>query len=142
MSFVAVSAFRPVQKPHPLAALARVPDQLRAFEPPTAERVFANAMQVAVGRYAISRTTRISDETTNDWIRMATQWPGYEHMSATMVVAVLVLMRYAETPTEEDVAAYGQVALEPLLKPDDAELYEHQLADLWRYTQRIQELRG
>jgi len=137
MAFVAVSPFRPVEKPHPLAALPLEDDALRGFEPPSEERIFANAMQIAIGRYSTSRVIRISEETSNNWIRLAQTWKDYATMSATMVVAVQVLRTFVDRPALEDVRQYGRIALEPVLTPETAEA---QMADLWRYTQRVLEL--
>ncbi len=146
MSFVAISPFRPTARPHPLAAGPSAPGDnvQRAFEPPAPETIFANAIQQAVGRY-VGTGIVLNKEIEGQWIKLATSWPGYETLSATLVVATLVLMldQYAgPTPTPEDVRDWGPTVLSALTKEGDTALTERLLADLLRYSTKIQALRA
>jgi len=146
MNFSAVSAFRPVLRPHPLAYKPKddTSSSGRGFIPPPLDVALAKGMQDAVARYP-----ELGITTTEEWIGEAKTFKGVEYMSASMIVATFVLMDYivkSETPTEEQVVNAYERVMEPYitttLPPDEQEDQRaRQLADLWRYVKRISELR-
>lgn len=142
-----VTALNPVERLHPLAqATTPMPaGDARGFIPPPPDVALAKSMQDAIGRYP---ELQLGDS-AEDWINEAKALPGFEYLSASMLVATFVTMRLARTdrPTMNDVRQHADVVLAPYqdirLPPEDQEeLRIRQLADLWRYTKKVIQLRS
>jgi hypothetical protein len=147
MNFTAVTPFRPVQRLHPLAKDASLDSSLagKAFVPPPLDVALAKSMQDAIGRYP---ELEISSGLAEEWINEAKSFKGVEYMSASMLVAVFVLMFISLTqePTKEQVKTFFDEVMTPyddmrLSVEDREDLHTRQLADLWRYTKKVIALR-
>lgn len=146
MSFVAVTPFRPVQRPHPLAKAPAEPSEVgKGFVPPPPDVALARSMQDAIARYPeLGITTTLAEE----WINEAKTFKGYEYLSASMLVATFVLMFLARTqePTQAQVLRFYPDVMEPyqdvrLTPSEQSDLRIRQLADLWRYMKKVMALR-